>query len=620
MAFPTTKVEISFTASPYERNPAAWVDVTSYVRSISIRRGRTGDLEQFPTGTASVTLDNRDRRFDPFNTAGPYYGDLTPRRQIQVTADTGSGFVPVFRGWVAGWPIKYTDAKFDVTTVLECFDVLGLIAEEQTLGDVPAYFGSNIFRFRMNEPVGSSVFTSEPSTVGGVTSTYELKPGGLPIARPFTSVAPLAPAFPFEAARIGQGNSWDFQGPVNFSPVAEGGSLSLWLARDNLGLISFPIQFNWGTSSRVNTFMDDDGTLEVDFFTGTTKTSMKTNRKVWTNFAAHHLYLCMFHVAGVPNFRIFVDGEDVTTLVSTSTTTTSIGSYGFLALIFDLYQDIIFEPETSPGLTYTDHATRARLYYGSGVNNAPETSRAKAERVLSRSNLPTAWQSLDTNSESTLGTQGANSALLNELQKIADSEGGELFATKDGLLRMTNRSKAAANGAGTTLANFVDAGSGIPYGRELSINISADEIINRLDVIFAGGGELTSDNTASITANGVAQTSLETYLATKADAVDFGNNQVQIFGQPVPQFSALEVSTTQSLADWATILNLELLDKITLTLTPKAGAAITQPLIVNSITHDITPGQWVSSIQGSARYIGWFIIGESLIGGPDLLV
>jgi hypothetical protein len=317
---------------------------------------------------------------------------------------------------------------------------------------------------------------------------------------------------------------------------------------------------------------------------------------------------------------MFIDGQDVGGTPSTIVIAAFLQSYGELEIRNNIFQDFVFEPETSPGMTYEQHATRARQYYGAGVGAAAETSRAKAERVLSRSNLPVAWQSLDTNPESTLGTQGENLALVNELQKIADSEGGELFATKDGLLRLTNRSTAAANGAGTSSANFVDAGVGLPYGPNLSININADEIINRLDVTFSGGGEITTEITTSVTANGVAETSLDTYLATKQDAIDFAAHQVGTFSQPVPQFSALEVSVTQNLTQWATILGLELLDKISLTVTPKTGAPITQPLISNSITHDITPGQWTTTVQGSARYIGWFVIGRSLIGGPDLLV
>lgn len=82
---PTTKVEISF-ASAWDATSPTWVDVTSYVRAIDIARGRQADLNPFDNGTARIELDNRDGRFNPSNTAGPYYPNVKPRRQIRITA------------------------------------------------------------------------------------------------------------------------------------------------------------------------------------------------------------------------------------------------------------------------------------------------------------------------------------------------------------------------------------------------------------------------------------------------------------------------------------------------------------------------------------------------------
>lgn len=42
-------------------------DVTSDVRSVSLRRGRSRQLEQFQAGSCDVVLDNRDRDYDPTN-------------------------------------------------------------------------------------------------------------------------------------------------------------------------------------------------------------------------------------------------------------------------------------------------------------------------------------------------------------------------------------------------------------------------------------------------------------------------------------------------------------------------------------------------------------------------
>jgi hypothetical protein len=617
MPFPTTKVEISFTAGTYERNPATWVDVTDYTRNISIRRGRSTDLEQFPTSTASLTLDNRDRRFDPFNIAGPYYGDLTPRRQIRITADTGSGYVPVWRGWISGWPIEYSEAGFDVTTTIECFDILGLIAEEQTLSDAPAYFGFfdpdgyNYYRYRLNEPAGETILQSEP-TSATTNGTMTQIAGDFS----YTTSDPLAPGFPYSSIRIGRGNAWQASpGRFRQDNSTEGGIISFWMSNEAPGVELLAVKVFWDEQTVITILAS--GALQVDIFFGPARYRQVSSSTPFANFASHHVQ--------VSNFRIYVDGVDVTgaqtTIAVPITVTPTYSTFQLHNHIFQDFQILGRSSSGYPGPPNTaQDAIFAREIYGSGVNNVPETSTAKAQRVLDKSALPAAWQSFTTNPESTLGTQGASLALFNELQNISESEGGELFATKDGLLKMTNRSAAAANGAGTAAANFVDTGTGIRYGRSLGININADELVNRIDVVFAGGGQISRDNTPSVTAYGVKEKSSDTYLATKQDAIDFAQFEVQIFGQPIPQFTALEVSVTQDLTQWATILNLELLDKITLTLTPKTGAAITQPLIVNSITHDITPARWVSTVQGSARYIGWFVIGRSLIGGPDVLV
>lgn len=70
----TFKVEISFATDtagvntvPYNAlaSNIVWTDVTSYVRGVSIQRGRSNELDTFATGSATVSLDNRDRRFDP---------------------------------------------------------------------------------------------------------------------------------------------------------------------------------------------------------------------------------------------------------------------------------------------------------------------------------------------------------------------------------------------------------------------------------------------------------------------------------------------------------------------------------------------------------------------------
>jgi hypothetical protein len=82
-------------------------DVTAYVwwevAPISIRMGRTTELDRFECGQLSLTLRDPDRRFDPSNTASPYYPYVRPMMRIIVRAryPKGSGIYRVlFNGYV----------------------------------------------------------------------------------------------------------------------------------------------------------------------------------------------------------------------------------------------------------------------------------------------------------------------------------------------------------------------------------------------------------------------------------------------------------------------------------------------------------------------------------------
>lgn len=94
MARPSLRVEIAFTTDPTEA--PSWVDVTSYVRPpLRIRRGRQRELDQIQCGTAELVLDNRDSRFDPLYSGGPYYGYLKPLRRVRVMAYLSYDDLPV---------------------------------------------------------------------------------------------------------------------------------------------------------------------------------------------------------------------------------------------------------------------------------------------------------------------------------------------------------------------------------------------------------------------------------------------------------------------------------------------------------------------------------------------
>jgi hypothetical protein len=105
-----------------------FVDVTEYVLSVGITRGRTDQLRsQFQPGVCQIVLDDRasGRSFDPANTASPYYqGDLgiAPRRFIQVYAGT-AGDEPLFVGRVQDLDIEYGQPDLSTCTIVGVDDL-----------------------------------------------------------------------------------------------------------------------------------------------------------------------------------------------------------------------------------------------------------------------------------------------------------------------------------------------------------------------------------------------------------------------------------------------------------------------------------------------------------------
>jgi len=89
--------------STYTLGGAAWTDVTDYVLSSSIRRGKNTALGRYNAGTATVTLDNRTARYAPTistpSTQHPYAGQIKPRTPVRISIGAEFQFVGIVQDW-----------------------------------------------------------------------------------------------------------------------------------------------------------------------------------------------------------------------------------------------------------------------------------------------------------------------------------------------------------------------------------------------------------------------------------------------------------------------------------------------------------------------------------------
>lgn len=92
------------------------IDISPYVQSLTINRGRSDQFSSFRAGTCTIVLDNDDRRFDPINEDSPYWdtttnkSGVTPRRRVEIS----SGNTALFTGRITDIDVFY---DYNLSTV-----------------------------------------------------------------------------------------------------------------------------------------------------------------------------------------------------------------------------------------------------------------------------------------------------------------------------------------------------------------------------------------------------------------------------------------------------------------------------------------------------------------------
>ena len=81
-------------------NPSTFTDITAYVQSVAITRGRDDVLSQVQTGTARVTLINEDGRFSPGYSLSPLYGNVATMRAVRISGTYSATTYDLYYGYI----------------------------------------------------------------------------------------------------------------------------------------------------------------------------------------------------------------------------------------------------------------------------------------------------------------------------------------------------------------------------------------------------------------------------------------------------------------------------------------------------------------------------------------
>ena len=570
---------------------------------MSIDRGRSDDWGDF-NGTATVVLNNRTRLFDPYYTSGTYYGKLLPRRQIRIRAQTIEGGVTtthdVFRGFIDGWNPQWTDAGTDSTTTIQCFDALQLLAGEQLPADWSrAYILSLSPRhyYPCDEPV-------VPYTGTSILKDYGSIPLNITASATAINSGELAPGLPGNSIQAAVSSA----GTSGFATTAANTdfSVSMWAVMDSttattggaVGAYGWRIGWNPATGQYVVS-IDDQGA-------GLTRTYTSSN----TFDGSQPTHVAFSFNVTSKALVLMVDGSiAATTSATAGAIIVIIGE--IVSLGTGQFQQVCVWTGLIAQATVQEIIRRS-------LANFPETTAARFTRLIAETPFSASLtQTATAPVNSVLDITNNAPPVTSELRTVALSEGGPLFVSKNGTLTMFNQNQIFSQ-TKSVVSQVTYGSGGYKMGEDVQITSDGDSMRNQVFVSMSGGGVYQQDNATSITTYGIASMSLDTQVQTLANAESLGNLFSGFGGNIYPDLTPVDVVLSAD-SLWKPTLDLELNERITVNIAPPTGNTISTPMLVQRITHDVVPGLWQTTLDGSARWAAVFILDQSLLDGTDLL-
>ena len=154
----------------------AYADLTTLVQSININRGRSRQLQEFNSGTATVAFWNKGRSLDPLNTASPYWNTaanmtgVVPRLPIIIKANG----IPIYTGVITDWNVDYDLANNDMAyaTCADQFTILAsnTLLAHTTVQELSSTRINNVLDYSEVNYAGARSVGTGSSTLGGTAA------------------------------------------------------------------------------------------------------------------------------------------------------------------------------------------------------------------------------------------------------------------------------------------------------------------------------------------------------------------------------------------------------------------------------------------------------------------
>lgn len=621
--FPTVTCGLAYGSGPTtDLTTATFTNEVTRLKSGSTTRGRSNELDAITTGTARATFLNADRNFDP-----NYNTNVVPLLPVRFSAVFNATTVPLFTGYVTGWPQEYNAPNYAETNVT-CVDALEVIRNNKVLGD-PWFTQWNIttpthwYRFGDSDTTARDItsqgafYTGAPTTRAGVYSgNYTQGADSCVTMSTDDKATTLA------------GGSIGFVGLT----LAGVNVLSIWFTSSATDGLNRRVLWNFGTVSASTdyayAYLNTTGGLSVELQGGIgSDTILSTGRVDDGN--PHHAVVVVNANGNDASSEVlantcylWVDGVKQDT--SSATFTTMDTSYLASPNVAARVGDFVTRPAGAVSMlpwagkvdelmvwtsgTVLTNAQQADFYNAGDNGWENDTTGQRVGRYLDAAGWPAAMRDLDAG-YTTMTAAGSVTDAMAGITTAVKAEAGLLFATPLGKVAFRDRYRRLIdNNSLSPIATFGDgSGSEFPYLHDgFVLQYDRDRIRTAATGNRANGPTITvidAGNRAGLRTEAIGE------LAVTDDNIVRARLEyvVDKYSDPVLRVDSIavrprppEATDTWAFAMlWSVLLNADLSQQIAVVRRPQGlavGSAITLNVLVEQVTHNFAPFDWVTVV------------------------
>ena len=156
---------------------AVIVDVSDVVDSVSIKRGRNAQADEFQTGTLTLRIVDQNGDFNPQNPSSPYFGLLDPMRKVSISATYSGTTYPMFAGFITSYTTTTPKNANDVVyTTIQAVDALRL-AQNAQIATVTGATAGDLSGTRIDQILDQIAWPESMRDVDAGLTTMQADPG-----------------------------------------------------------------------------------------------------------------------------------------------------------------------------------------------------------------------------------------------------------------------------------------------------------------------------------------------------------------------------------------------------------------------------------------------------------